>query len=61
MKALQAIYNKGQIDFLFTFPETSGPVNILVIFPDDEPSKEKENPFIWGDWPNEEDPFSESE
>ncbi len=47
MKALQAIYENGQIDFLFTFPDTTGPVHVLVVFPDPEPSEEREDPFIW--------------
>ena len=36
MKALHGIYQNGQIDFLFSFPDHPGPVNVLVIFPDEE-------------------------
>jgi len=35
MKAVEAIYEKGEITFPFEVPETHGPVSILVIFPDD--------------------------
>lgn len=36
MKAMQAIYQDGKVFFPFTFPETEGPVQVLVIFPQDE-------------------------
>ncbi len=50
MKALQAIYQNGQIDFLFTFPETQGPVNILVIFPEQDIPEQEEDPLFWEGW-----------
>lgn len=49
MKALHGIYQNGQIDFLFAFPDTPGPINVLVVFPDPEPLDPYEEVFNWDD------------
>jgi len=44
MKAFHAIYNQGQIDFLFRFPDELGPTPVLVIFPDPcDPNREDDS------------------
>jgi len=35
MRAIHAIFDRGQVDFVFDYPEMEGPVPVLVIFPDD--------------------------
>jgi len=35
MKAVQAIYENGEVIFPFKRPDDKGPIAILVIFPDD--------------------------
>jgi hypothetical protein len=42
---------------MFAFPDTPGPINVLVIFPDPEPPEPYEEIFNWND---REEPESEN-
>jgi len=47
MKAIPAIYEHGKIFFQFSYPDTEGPVTVLVIFPPEVEEVDLEEELTW--------------
>lgn len=55
MRAVAAIYECGKVHFQFEYPNTEGPVAVLVIFPDDT----RDGMSYEEEWPPEHDTWEQ--